>query len=227
MSFNKPYTPAKPGTGFRPSGGGSRSRLIKGKMPVMENEHRLNEEIRVPRVRLVDENGGQVGVVDTREAIRMARDKGLDLMEVAANASPPVCKICDYGKFKYEKKKKDSVAKKKQVAIKVKEVQLRPNTEEHDLEYKFRNIRSFLEDGDKAKITVLFRGREAAYSQQSLGTLHDLAKKMEDISVIESPPKMEGRKMMMILAPKKAGASGKVDNSPPIVAGKLKIGSKS
>jgi len=207
MSFNKPYTTPKPGTGgFRP-GGGSRSRLIKGKIPVIENEHRLNEEIRVPRVRLVDENGGQVGVVETREAVRMARAKGLDLMEVAPNANPPVCKICDYGKFKYEKKKKENVAKKKQVAIKVKEVQFRPNTEEHDLEYKFRNIRSFLEDGDKAKITVLFRGREAAYSQQSMGMLVELAKQMEDISIIESPPKMEGRKMMMILSPRKAGGA--------------------
>jgi translation initiation factor IF-3 len=180
---------------------------------------------------LIDEEGNQVGVVDTREAVRMARSKGLDLMEVASGASPPVCKICDYGKFKYEKKKKENAAKKKQIVVKVKEIQLRPNTEEHDLEYKFRNVRSFLTDGDKAKITIMFRGRETAYAQQSMSMLTDLAKQMEDVSVIESPPKMEGRRMMMILAPKKgATASAKAgeskssgDKASQPLAEKLKI----
>ena len=130
------------------------------------DEHRINERIRVPEVRLIDEKGNQVGVVPTHEALRMARDRGLDLMEVAPNIRPPVCKICDYGKFKYEKKKKDHAAKRKQVVIKVKEVQLRPNTDDHDLDYKFRNIRGFLEEGDKAKITVLFRGREVVHAEQ-------------------------------------------------------------
>jgi translation initiation factor IF-3 len=113
-----------------------------------KDEHRINERIRVPQVRLIDEKGEQVGVVDTREALQMARDRGLDLMEVSAASSPPVCKICDYGKFKYEKKKKEHEARKKQTVIKVKEIQLRPQTEEHDLDYKFKNAKQFLEDGD-------------------------------------------------------------------------------
>jgi translation initiation factor IF-3 len=155
----------------------------------------------VPQVRLIDEKGNQVGVVDTREALQMARDRGLDLMEVSAGSSPPVCKICDYGKFKYEKKKKEHDARKKQTVIKVKEVQLRPQTEEHDLDYKFKNIRTFLEEGDKAKITVMFRGREIQYADQGFKMMRDLVKRTEDIAVVEAPPKLEGKKLIMILAP--------------------------
>jgi translation initiation factor IF-3 len=155
----------------------------------------------VPQVRLIDEKGNQVGVVDTREALQMARERGLDLMEVSAASSPPVCKICDYGKFKYEKKKKEHDARKKQTVIKVKEVQLRPQTEDHDLDYKFRNIRTFLEEGDKAKITVMFRGREIQYAEQGFKMMRDLVKRTEDIAVVEAPPKLEGKKLIMILAP--------------------------
>jgi len=177
-----------------------------------KDEHRINERIRVPQVRLIDENGGQVGVVPTSQALQMARDKGLDLMEVSPNAQPPVCKICDYGKFKYEKKKKDQVAKKKQTVIKVKEVQLRPQTEEHDLEYKMKNVRQFLEDGDKAKITMMFRGREVAYSEQGYRLMRSLAEQLKDVAIVEAPPKLEGKKMIMILSPapqpKKGGGGG-------------------
>jgi len=150
---------------------------------------------------LIDENGGQVGVVATSEALRMAREKGLDLMEVSPNSSPPVCKICDYGKFKYEKKKKDHAARKKQTVIKVKEVQLRPQTDEHDLEYKTKNIRTFLEEGDKAKITMLFRGREITHTGGGMKVMRELAEKLQDIAVVEYPPRLEGKKMIMILAP--------------------------
>jgi translation initiation factor IF-3 len=136
----------------------------------------------------------------------MARDKGLDLMEVAANASPPVCKILDYGKFKYEKKKKEHEAKKKQTVIKVKEVQLRPQTEEHDLEYKFKNVRQFLEDGDKAKITIMFRGREVVYVENGHKILRQLADQVKDIAVVEAMPKLEGKKLIMVLAPLPAGS---------------------
>jgi len=175
----------------------------------------------VPQVRLIDDEGNQVGVVPTSQALQMARDKGLDLMEVSPNSSPPVCKIVDYGKFKYEKKKKDQAAKKKQVVIKVKEVQLRPQTEEHDLEYKFRNIRQFLIDGDKAKITMLFRGREVTYVDQGMKIMNELAKKLEDVGIIEAHPKLEGRKLIMILAP---GGAGKKSAPAPVKA--ISIGGK-
>lgn len=139
----------------------------------------------------------------------MARDAGLDLVEISPNSSPPVCKILDYGKFKYEKKKKDHEAKKKQVVVKVKEVQLRPNTEEHDLGYKFKNIRTFLEEGDKAKITIMFRGREVAYVDQGYKMMAQLVEMVKDIASVEAPAKLEGKKLIMILAPgaKKPGTT--------------------
>ncbi|OFZ02197.1 MAG: translation initiation factor IF-3 [Bdellovibrionales bacterium GWC1_52_8] len=170
-----------------------------------KDEHRINERIRVPEVRLIDENGGQVGVVSTREALQMARDRGLDLMEVSPNAQPPVCKICDYGKFKYEKKKKEHIAKKKQTVIKVKEIQLRPQTEEHDLDYKFKNVRTFLEDGDKAKISIMFRGREITYVEQGFKMMRQLEEQVKDIAIVEAPPKLEGKKLIMVLAPASSG----------------------
>ena len=165
------------------------------------DDHRVNEQIRVPQVRLIDEKGGQVGVVSTQEALRMARDRGLDLMEVAATTSPPVCKIVDYGKYKYEKKKKEHEAKKKQTVIKVKEIQLRPNTDDHDREYKFKNIHEFLSEGDKAKITVMFRGREIAHTEPGYRIMKELIEFVKDVGIVESNPKMDGKKLIMILAP--------------------------
>lgn len=172
-----------------------------------KDEHRINERIRIPQVRLIDHEGNQVGVVDTRQALQMARDVGLDLVEISPNSSPPVCKILDYGKFKYEKKKKDHEAKKKQVVVKVKEVQLRPNTDDHDVEYKFKNILQFLEDGDKAKITIMFRGREVAYVDQGYKIMARLVEMTKEIANVESPAKLEGKKLMMILAPGKKSAA--------------------
>jgi len=142
----------------------------------------------------------------------MAREKGLDLMEVSPNAQPPVCKICDYGKFKYEKKKKDQVAKKKQTVIKVKEIQLRPQTEEHDLDYKFKNAVTFLEEGAKVKVTIMFRGREIAYAEQGHKMMRDLAEKVKDVASVEATPKLEGKKLIMILTPLPPGKKGA---SPP------------
>jgi translation initiation factor IF-3 len=162
---------------------------------------------------LIDENGNQVGVVPTYEALQMARDRGLDLMEISPNAQPPVCKICDYGKFKYEKKKKEQQAKKKQTVIKVKEIQLRPQTEDHDLDYKFKNVRQFLEDGDKAKITIMFRGREITYVDQGFKIMRQLAELVKDVGVIEAPPKIEGKKLIMVLAP---GTAKKSTGAAPI-----------
>jgi translation initiation factor IF-3 len=122
-------------------------------------------------------------------------------MEISPNAQPPVCKICDYGKFKYEKKKKEQIAKKKQTVIKVKEMQLRPQTEEHDLQYKFKNIRQFLEDGDKVKITIMFKGREITYADQGFKMLQLLTEQVKDIGTVESAPKLEGKKLIMVIAP--------------------------
>jgi translation initiation factor IF-3 len=148
----------------------------------------------------------------------MARDKGLDLMEISPNASPPVCKICDYGKFKYEKKKKEHQARKKQTVIKVKEIQLRPQTDEHDLDYKFRNARSFLEEGDKVKVTIMFRGREVAYSEQGYRMMKQLTELVKDLAIVESPAKLEGKKMIMILAPSASGTPVKKPSLPvPII----------
>jgi translation initiation factor IF-3 len=182
---------------FPPRGGSTFNREDK-------DDVRLNERIRVPEVRLIDENGGQVGVVPTSQALQMARDKGLDLMEVAATAKPPVCKICDYGKFKYEKKKKEHQARKNQVVVKVKEVQLRPQTDEHDLDYKIKNCRGFIEEGDKAKITILFRGREIAHTESGYKMANQVIDALKDIAIVEAPPKLEGKKLILILAPNPA-----------------------
>lgn len=182
--------------------------------PPSKDEHRINERIRVPQVRLIDEEGTQHGIVPTFEALKMARERGLDLMEVSPNAVPPVCKICDYGKFKYEKKKKDHEARRKQTVIKVKEVQLRPRTDEHDLEYKFKNIRTFLEDGDKAKITMMFRGREVTYVDQGHKMMKQLAEMVADIATVEATPKLEGKKLIMILAPNPAAKKAAKPQQP-------------
>jgi translation initiation factor IF-3 len=189
------------GGGFPPRPGGFSRGPRRDLSKFNTDEHRINERIRVPQVRLIDQNGEQVGVVDTTQALQMARDATLDLVEISPNAAPPVCKILDYGKFKYEKKKKDQEAKKKQVVVKVKEVQLRPNTDEHDLDYKFRNVRSFLEDGDKAKITMMFRGREVAYVENGQKTMRRLIQEMGDLAIVEAPPKLEGKKLIMVLGP--------------------------
>lgn len=213
MTF-KPNQPPGPPSG--PSFPRPRSFAGRFQPPPSKDDHRVNEQIRVPQVRLIDEKGTQVGVVPTFEALKMARERGLDLMEVASTTNPPVCKICDYGKFKYEKKKKDHQARKKQTVIKVKEIQFRPQTEDHDRQYKMKNIRQFLEDGDKAKITILFRGREVAHTEPGYKIMSELVESLKDIAIIESPPKMEGKKLMMILAPaaKKPGTPSAAPAQP-------------
>jgi translation initiation factor IF-3 len=211
------FTPSSPSGPSGPSGPSFRPRF-RGPLPHHgKDEHRINERIRVPEVRLIDEAGNQVGVVPTREALQMARDRGLDLMEVSPNAQPPVCKICDYGKFKYEKKKKDHQAKKKQTVIKVKEIQLRPQTEEHDLDYKFKNVRQFLEEGDKAKITIMFRGREITYADQGYKMMKRLTEMVKDIAIVEAPAKLEGKKMIMVLAPAPGGKRPQGAPAPKVI----------
>lgn len=168
----------------------------------------------MPEVRVIDEKGNQLGVLATREALALAKERGLDLVEVAPEARPPVCKILDYGKLKYEKKKKEQEAKKKAVTIEVKEIQLRPNIEDHDLMVKFRKLENFLRRGDKVKIVLMFRGREMAYAKkvgtEMLGRIIDMAK---DFSAPDAMPKLEGRRMIMVLGPSK-GRSSSASTAP-------------
>ncbi len=150
---------------------------------------------------MVGPDGAQLGIMPLEAALDRARGEGLDLVEISPMASPPVCKIMDYGKFKYEEKKKASEAKKKQVVVHLKEVKLRPKTEEHDYEFKVRNIKRFLEEGNKAKVTIVFRGREITHKELGSAILDDVNKDLKDVAVVEQAPRMEGRQMFMILAP--------------------------
>ena len=162
----------------------------------------MNGAIRAPQVRCIDPNGEQLGVLDTREAISKAEEFGLDLVEVQPNVEPPVCKILDYGKYKYEAQKRANEARKKQKIIEVKEIKLRPNIDEHDYQVKMRNVVRFLSGGDKVKVTLRFRGREMAHQEIGVNVLTRVREETEDIAKIEAMPKMEGRQMIMVLAPK-------------------------
>nr|WP_275663343.1 translation initiation factor IF-3 [Corallococcus macrosporus] len=164
-------------------------------------DQRTNRRIRAREVRVVGSDGSQLGVMPLEAALDRARTEGLDLVEISPMASPPVCKIMDYGKFKYEEKKKASEAKRAQVTVLLKEVKLRPKTEEHDYEFKVRNTRRFIEDGNKAKVVIQFRGREITHKEQGTAILDDVAKDLKDVAVVEQMPRMEGRLMFMILAP--------------------------
>src|ERR671914_323310 len=170
--------------------------------PVKE-DHRINERIDVPEVRLVDEDGEMVGVVSTAEARRRADEVGLDLVEVSPTAQPPVCKILDYGKFKYEAQKKANAARKKQHVVDVKEIKMRPNIDDNDYNTKMRKIFSFLEEGDKVKVTMRFRGRELAHQDIAMRVLMRVRDEVGERAKIEQFPRMEGRAMIMVMAPMK------------------------
>ncbi|MAS43228.1 MAG: translation initiation factor IF-3 [Rhodobacteraceae bacterium] len=170
--------------------------------PTRDTGPRVNDKIRVPEIRLIDHEGENRGVVDPRDAIRMAEEVGLDLVEISPNAAPPVCKIMDFGKFKYEQQKKANEAKKKQRVIEIKEVKFRPNIDIHDYEVKMRNVTRFLEDGDKVKVTLRFRGREMAHQELGREVLERIAADTVELGKVESMPKMEGRQMIMVIGPK-------------------------
>ncbi len=163
---------------------------------------RVNDDILEDEVRLIDENGENHGVVSTNKAINMAKAAGLDLVEISPNAAPPVCKILDYGKYKYEAQKKASIARKKQKTVDVKEIKLRPGIEKHDYDVKMRAIEKFLSSGDKVKVTLRYRGREMAHQELGMDVLNRVKEQFEDVTKIEQLPKMEGRQMIMVLAPK-------------------------
>ncbi|MDR9407100.1 MAG: translation initiation factor IF-3 [Spiribacter sp.] len=163
----------------------------------------MNEEIQVPNVRLIDENGEQVGIVSTEDAIERAEGVELDVVELDPNADPPVCRVMDFGKWKFDQSKKQQAAKKKQKQIQVKEVKFRPGTDSGDYEIKLRNLKRFLEEGDKIKVTLRFRGREMAHQELGLELLQRLEKDLEDHATVDQRPKMEGRLMVMTMSPRK------------------------
>ena len=166
---------------------------------------RINRRIRIPQVRVVDGDGGQLGILPTSEALALAEERGLDLVEVSPKARPPVCKIMDYGKYMYEQSKKAKEAKKRQHVTHVKEVKMRPKIEPHDYDFKMRHARQFLEAGDKVKCTVIFRGRELAHKDRGVVLMKKLAEDLEDIAIVEVSLRSEGRSMVMVVSPKPGG----------------------
>ncbi|MDB5317495.1 MAG: translation initiation factor [Rhodospirillales bacterium] len=163
---------------------------------------RVNEEIRVPQVRLIDQEGEMQGVMTAREALVRAYDVGLDLLEISPNAVPPVCKILDYGKYKYEQQKKANEARKKQKVVEIKEIKVRPNIDDHDYDTKMKQMKSFIDDGDKVKVTLRFRGREMAHQDLGVKVLERIRTELAELIKVESMPRLENRQMVMVLAPK-------------------------
>jgi len=162
---------------------------------------RVNREIRAPQIRVIDEEGTMLGVMTVPEGVRMAEERGLDLLEIAPTATPPTCKIMDYGKWKYENKKKAAAARKKQVVVSIKEIQMRPRTDQHDFETKMKHARRFLLDGDKVKISLRFMGREMAHQEIGVELLNRAIDFVKDLALVESNPKMEGKQMFLMMAP--------------------------
>lgn len=168
------------------------------------NRININRNIRAKEVRVIDPDGNQIGVIPTYKAIAVANDFGLDLVEISPNADPPVCKIMDYGRYKYELTKKKQEAKKKQSTVQLKEIKVRPKTGDHDLNTKINHIKKFIDRKDKVKVTVIFRGREITLTQQGRTLLEKIVQETEEIATVEQHPKFEGRTMVMVLAPKPA-----------------------
>jgi translation initiation factor IF-3 len=170
--------------------------------PPTRDGPRVNDEIRIPQVRLIDQDGEMQGVMTAREAMQRAFSVGLDLVEISPNADPPVCKILDFGKFKYEQQKKRNEAKKKQKVIEIKEIKVRPNIDENDYQVKMRAMKSFIEEGDKVKVTLRFRGREMAHQDIGVRVLERIRAEMDTTSKVEQMPRMENRQMVMVLSPR-------------------------
>ena len=163
---------------------------------------RINHRIRVPEVRVIGEDGEQLGVMPTHEALRLAEERGVDLVEISPRAFPPVCRIMDYGKYKYDEAKKKQQARKKASTVETKEIKFRPKTEEHDMDFKVKHVRRFLEGGNKVRLAVVFRGREITHPQTGMNVLNRVVEATGDLATVEVTPNMEGRRMIMIIAPK-------------------------
>ena len=170
--------------------------------PPVKSGPRYNQMIQSDKVRVIDENGENLGVMYTREAIEQAAEVGLDLVEVSPNADPPVCKFLDVGKFRYEAQKKANLARKTQKTQDIKEIKMRPNIDDHDYDVKMRNVQRFIEDGDKVKVTLRFRGRELSHQQLGMNLLKRVQDDVIEIAKVEAYPRMEGRQMLMVLSPK-------------------------
>ena len=170
--------------------------------PPVKSGPRYNNMIQSDKVRVIDENGENLGVMYTREAIEQAAEVGLDLVEVSPNADPPVCKFLDVGKFRYEAQKKANLARKSQKTQEIKEIKMRPNIDDHDYDVKMRNVQRFIEDGDKVKVTLRFRGREFSHQQLGMNLLKRVQEQTAEVAKVEAHPRMEGRQMLMVLAPK-------------------------
>src|SRR5882672_12719143 len=199
-------------------GGAAIATGFRGRGPRPDNRRlpavRINERIRVPEVRVIGDDGEPLAVLDIRDAIRAAREKGLDLVEVAPTAQPPVCRIIDFGKFQYEQKKKANEAKKKQVTITVKEVKFRPGTDDHDYDYRMKHAREWLQEGDKVKATIWFRGREMTHRELGARILEKLERDLLDVGEVEARPRMEGNQMFIIFGPKRHKTPGKAEHPP-------------
>ncbi|MDH4174472.1 MAG: translation initiation factor IF-3 [Betaproteobacteria bacterium] len=180
----------------------------------LERSQRINGEITSPQVRLVGEDAEQLGIVPVAEALRLAEERNVDLVEIAPTAQPPVCKLMDYGKFRYREQKKAHEAKLKQKQIQVKEIKFRPGTDEGDYKIKLGKLVQFLEDGDKAKVTLRFRGREMAHQEFGVRLLERVKADLQGVGLVEQFPKLEGRQMVMVLAPKKKGVPPKAKAKP-------------
>jgi translation initiation factor IF-3 len=163
---------------------------------------RINDEIRVPQVRLIDDAGEMIGVMSAREALIRAYDAGLDLVEISPNAVPPVCKILDYGKYKYEQQKKANEARKKQKVVEIKEIKVRPNIDDHDYDVKMKQMKNFIGEGDKVKVTLRFRGREMAHQELGVKVLERIRNDLIELVKVEQMPKLENRQMVMVVSPK-------------------------
>lgn len=186
---------------------------------ISANEFRVNEGIRVPEVRLIGPNGENIGVVPMKQALQIARDAEMDVVEVSPTATPPVCRVMDFGKFIYERAKKEREAKKAQTKIEVKEIRLRPKTNEAHRGFKVDDARRWLQQGNKVRVTIKFRGREMDYPEIALEDLREIAEALSDVSTVEAAPQMEGRTMLVVLAPSK-GSAKKKEKSEPAAAEK-------
>ncbi|MDO9556597.1 MAG: translation initiation factor IF-3 [Coriobacteriia bacterium] len=174
-----------------------------GELPISTTEPRINDRIRALRCRLIGDDGAQLGIFNMPDAQRIAEDQALDLVEIAPNADPPVCRIMDYGKFKYEQEMKAKRARKHQTTVQIKEIKFRPKIDKHDYETKKRHVERFLNGGAKVKVTIMFRGREMVHAERGLAILERLWGELTEIGTVESQPKLEGRNMFMLLAPVK------------------------
>ncbi|MFO1098617.1 MAG: translation initiation factor IF-3 [Xanthobacteraceae bacterium] len=177
-------------------------RPMKAAPPVQKDGPRVNEEIRAREVHLIDKDGANRGTVTAAEALRLAQEAGLDLVEIAPNANPPVCKLMDFGKFKYQEQKKAAEARKKQKVVEVKEIKFRPMIDDHDYDVKLRSMVRFFEEGDKVKVTLRFRGREMAHQELGMQLLNRVKEDAGKLAKVEQEPRMEGRQMVMVLAPR-------------------------